>query len=139
MNKAYFLARTTKDVELKTTANGTAVGKFAIAVDTGYGENKKTNFFNMTAWGKTAETLSQYVPKGTKLMLECQAVQNQYKDNNGNNINTVEFTVLNFEFAESKNANAEKPVGQTQNNAPRFNTDGFMNIVTGTGDELPFS
>lgn len=141
MNKCIFLARTTKDVELKHTANNTAIGKFAIAVDTGYGENKKTNFFNMTAWGKTAETLSQYAPKGTKLMLECQAVQNQYKDNNGNNINTVEFTVLNFEFAESKNAQKEQgqPAGQTQNNAPTFNPGEFMNIPDSTMDELPFS
>lgn len=135
MNKCIFLARTTKDVELKTTANGTAVGKFAIAVDTGYGENKKTNFFNMTAWGKTAESLSKYAPKGTKLMLECQAVQNQYKDNNGNNINTVEFTVLNFEFAESKNAQNNQNSAPVQNNM----NNGFMNIVSGVEEELPFS
>lgn len=95
----------------------------------------------MTAWGKTAESLSKYAPKGTKLMLECQAVQNQYKDNNGNNINTVDFTVLNYEFAESKNAQKEQgqPTGQTQNNAPTFNPGEFMNIPTGIGDELPFS
>ena len=141
MNKSYFLARTTKDIELRYTTNNTAVGKFSIAVDSGYGENKKTNFFNLTAWGKTAESLSKYAPKGTKLLFECQAVQNQYQDKNGNNVNTVDFTVLNYEFAESKNTQKEQgqPTEQTQNNAPTFNPGGFMNIPTGIEDELPFS
>lgn len=85
--------------------------------------------------------MSKFAPKGTKLLLECQAVQNTYQDKNGNNVNTVDFTVLNFEFAESKNANANNntSAGQPQNNAPTFNADGFMNIVTGNGEELPFS
>ena len=139
MNKCMFLARTTKEIELKHTANNTAIGKFAIAVDTGYGENKKTNFFNMTAWGKTAETLSQYAPKGTKLMLECQATQNQYQDKNGNNVNTVEFTVLNFEFAESKNAQNNQSNQNTTPSVQNNVDNGFMNIPDGTMDELPFS
>lgn len=106
MNKCFFVGRMTRDIELRyTQGNNTAVGKFSIAVDSGYGKNKKTNFFNMTAWGKTAESLHKYAPKGTKLILECQAVQNQYTDKNGNKVNTIDFTVQNFEFAESKSAN----------------------------------
>lgn len=141
INKTYFLGRTTKDVELKTTASGTAIGKFSIAVDSGYGENKKTNFFNLTAWGKTAETISKFAPKGTKLLLECQAVQNTYQDKNGNNVNTVDFTVLNFEFAESKGAHLQNaaPTQNYPDNGPSFNPGGFMNIPDGTMDELPFS
>ena len=84
--------------------------------------------------------MSKFAPKGTKLLLECQAVQNTYQDKNGNNVNTVDFTVLNFEFAESKNANANggQATGQPQNNAPTFNADGFMNIPAGNEEELPF-
>jgi single-strand DNA-binding protein len=132
----------TKEVELRYTANtNTAIAKFSLAVDTGYGENKKTSFLNMTAWGKTAEALGNNATKGTKLIIESQAVQNSYTDKNGNKVNTVDFNVVNFEFAESKNANANNnaSAGQPQNNAPTFNPDGFMNIVTGNGEELPFS
>ena len=135
MNKTIFLARTTKDIEIRYTTNNTAVGKFSIAVDSGYGDNKKTNFFNLTAWGKTAETLSKFAPKGTKLLLECQAVQNTYQDKNGNNVNTVDFTVLSFEFAESKGAQGTQNAAPVQNNLG----DGFMNLPTGIGDELPFN
>lgn len=134
MNKCIFLSRTTKEVELRYTANNTAVGKFSIAVDTGYGENKKTSFLNMTAWGKTAESLSKYAPKGTKLLLECQAVQNQYKDKNGNNVNTVDFTVLSFEFAESKAKQTQETQTQENNNLG----NGFYNLPESDDEELPF-
>lgn len=137
MNKCYFIGRTTRDIELRYTQNNTALAKFSIATDSGYGENKKTNFFNMTAWGKTAETLEKYAPKGTKLMLECQAVQNQYTDKNGNKVNTVDFTVLNFEFCESKNASQQSE--SRPQPIPQTDSDGFMNIPDGIDEELPFN
>ncbi len=137
MNKCYFIGRTTKDIELRYTQNNTALVKFSIATDSGYGDNKKTNFLNMTAWGKTAETLEKYAPKGTKLMLECQAVQNQYTDKNNNKVNTVDFTVLNFEFCESKNASQSND-GRTQRQ-PQTDSDGFMSIPDGIDEELPFN
>ena len=144
MNICAFCGRTTKEVTMSYTANNTPCAKFSLAVDTGYGENKKTSFFNMVAWGKTAETLGKYVTQSTKLVVQCQAIQNQYQDKNGNNVNTVNFNVVNFEFAESKNANANggqatgQATGQPQNNAPTFNADGFMNIPVGNEEELPF-
>lgn len=145
MNKCIFVGRTTRDIELRYTTGEkqTAVAKFSIATDSGYGDNKKTNFFNMTAWGKTAETLEKYAKKGTKLILECQAVQNQYTDKNGNNVNTVDFTVLNFEFAESRSASQQN--NNAQSNQPQtqqmsITDDGFMNIPNNIGDEgLPFN
>lgn len=91
----------------------------------------------MTAWGKTAETLGKYAPKGTKLVLECQAVQNQYTDKNGNNINTVDFTVLNFEFAESKNVSQQNKQNRPEPISP--SCDGFMNIPDGIDSDLPFA
>lgn len=138
MNKCFFVGRTTRDIELRyTQTNNTAIAKFSIATDSGYGDNRKTNFFNMTAWGKTAETLEKYVPKGTKLILECQAVQNQYTDKNGSKVNTVDFTVLNFEFCESKNASQQNE--SRPQPMPQTDSDGFMNIPDGIDEELPFS
>lgn len=91
----------------------------------------------MTAWGKTAETLGKYAPKGTKLILECQAAQNQYADKNGNKINTVDFTVLNFEFAESKNVSQKNK--QNRPEPISDSSDGFMNIPDGIDSDLPFA
>ncbi len=136
MNKCLFLARTCRDIEIRYTQSNKAVGRFAIAVDTGYGDNKKTSFFNCTAWDKTAETLEKYAPKGTKLFLECEAVQNQYEDKSGNKRDSIEFVVKNFEFCESKGASDNS----TPSSSKSSNTDseGWMNIPDGIGEELPF-
>ena len=134
MNKCIFLCRTTKDIELRYTGENLAIGKFSIAVDTGYGEKKKTNFFNCTVFGKQAETMQKYVTKGNKILLECEALQNTYTDKNGNNVNTVDFKVVSFEFCESvrNNANANQ-VNQT---TPAFNPNGFVPVQN--DEELPF-
>ena len=132
-NMALFIGRTTRDIEVSYTQNNKAVGRFSIAVDSGYGENKKTSFFNCVAWEKSAETLSKYAPKGTKLYLVCEAVQNQYTDKNGNKRDSVDFVVKHFEFLESKK--------ESQDNAPSapVDSDGFMNAVDGTDIDLPFN
>ena len=133
MNKCFFIGRTTSDITLKTTSNGTTYAKFSLAVDTGYGDNQKTSFLNMTAWNKMAETLSKYVPKGRKILVECEALQNQYKDKNGNNVNTVDFRVFDMEFCENKKDSNQK------SNPEKAADDGFMNIAEDNGEELPFN
>ena len=137
MNKCYFTGRTTKDVEVRYTAGEkqTAVGKFSLAVDTGYGDNKKANFFNMTAWGKTAEAMEKNVRKGTKIVVECEANQNSYTDKNGNKVYYTEFVADAHEFCESK-GNNNNSGGQQE---PPVDNDGFMQIPDGVAEELPFN
>lgn len=140
MNKCIFVGRTTRDVELRYTqsANPLAVGRTSVAVESGYGDKKKTSFFNVSAFGKTAETMDKFVKKGTKIILECEAVQNEYTDREGKKQNTVSFNVKSFEFAESKAASSS--AGQTSD-APKSqsNTDGFYPVDnTIEDDDLPF-
>lgn len=140
MNKCIFVGRTTRDVELRYTqsANPLAVGRTSIAVESGYGDKKKTSFFNVSAFGKTAETMDKFVKKGTKIILECEAAQNEYTDREGKKQNTVSFIVKSFEFAESKAASSS--AGQTSY-APKSqsNADGFYPIDnTIEDDDLPF-
>ena len=136
MNKVIFCGRTTKDIEMRYSQgeNSMAIGRFSIAIDSGYGDKKKTSFFNCTIFGKQAEAFERYVPKGTKVLLECEANQNQYTDKNGNKVNSVDFIVKSFEFCESKSQSNSQP------QAAPSNSDGFMNIPDGIEDEgLPFN
>ena len=136
MNKVIFCGRTTKDVEMRYSQgeNSMAIGRFSIAIDSGYGDKKKTSFFNCTIFGKQAEAFEKYVPKGTKVLLECEANQNQYTDKNGNKVNSVDFIVKSFEFCESKSQS------NSQTQTTPSNNDGFMNIPAGLEDEgLPFN
>ena len=134
MNKVIFCGRTTKDIEMRYSQgeNSMAIGRFSIAIDSGYGDKKKTSFFNCTIFGKQAEAFERYVPKGTKVLLECEANQNQYTDKNGNKVNSVDFIVKSFEFCESKSQSNSQP-------QPTQNVDmGFMNIDTDM-ESLPFN
>jgi single-strand DNA-binding protein len=70
MNKIILSGRWSKEIDLKYTAQGTAVAKSSIAVDDGYGDKKKTNFFDVEMWGKTAENTATYSSKGKKVLLE---------------------------------------------------------------------
>ena len=135
MNKVIFCGRTTKDIEMRYSQgeNSMAIGRFSIAIDSGYGDKKKTSFFNCTIFGKQAEAFERYVPKGTKVLLECEANQNQYTDKNGNKVNSVDFIVKSFEFCESKSQSNSQP-----QHAPS-NDNSWMNIPDGVEDSLPFS
>lgn len=135
MNKVIFCGRTTKDIEMRYSQgeNSMAIGRFSIAIDSGYGDKKKTSFFNCTIFGKQAEAFERYVPKGTKVLLECEANQNQYTDKNGNKVNSVDFIVKSFEFCESKSQSNSQP------QPAHSNDNSWMNIPDGVEDSLPFN
>ena len=135
MNKVIFCGRTTKDIEMRYSQgeNSMAIGRFSIAIDSGYGDKKKTSFFNCAIFGKQAEAFERYVPKGTKVLLECEANQNQYTDKNGNKVNSVDFIVKSFEFCESKSQSNSQP------QPTHSNDNSWMNIPDGVEDSLPFN
>lgn len=56
-----------RDAELRTIQSGTKVLGFSIAVDTGFGDKKKTYWVDCTIWGDRGEKLAQHLTKGTAL------------------------------------------------------------------------
>ena len=140
MNKCIFIGRTTRDIELRYTlsANPLAVGNTSLAVESGYGEKKKTYFFNITAFGKTAETMGQFVKKGTKIAVECEAKEDEYTNREGNKVRQVSFLVKSFEFMEKKSANGSTQQ-QEKNEMPQDNGNGFYPVNESiSDDDLPF-
>jgi single-strand DNA-binding protein len=69
MNAVQLIGRITAVPELRHTPQGKAVADGNLAVDDGFGDNKKSFFFNVTFWGKTAENLVQHVVKGQQLSI----------------------------------------------------------------------
>lgn len=59
--------RLTRDPELKTSQTGSEYCKFSVAVDRFDGKEKKTDFFNCTAFGKTGVAINQYMTKGREI------------------------------------------------------------------------
>jgi len=73
LNRVVLHGRLTKDPELKYTAAGVPVASCSIAVDRFTKDesgNYETDFFNITAWRKTAEFLHNYLKKGREVVVE---------------------------------------------------------------------
>ena len=118
LNVVAIIGRMVKDPELKTTNSGKSVCSFRIANDSGYKDasgQSQTNWLDVTAWGKTAEFVCKYFPKGALIAIDGRLQTRQYQDKNGQNRTAVEIVAQNVSFCGSK----ESTSPATQNAAQR--------------------
>ena len=147
LNRVILMGRITQELELKQTANGTAVLSFNIAVDRSYtkqGEEKQTDFITCIAWRKTAEFINNYFGKGRMIAIEGQLRSRTYDDKNGTKHYVTEVYVDNVSFTgEPKQDGTSTQNTPQQNTPPKNNTpqqsvgiDGFEDIIDDDG--VPF-
>jgi single-strand DNA-binding protein len=91
-----------REPELKHTSGGTAVCNFSIPVDCGWGDNKTTEWYNCTCFGKRAEALHQYVKKGTPLGVTGEMQTQKWEDKNGNKQQRTNLIVNDWRFLTGK-------------------------------------
>ena len=84
MNKVIISGNLTKDMDVMVTKNDVNIGKFSVAVDNGYGENKKTDYYPVILFGKRVEALQKYLLKGSKVIIDGQIDYNSIQDDEGN-------------------------------------------------------
>ena len=108
LNLVVLTGRLTADAELKTTPNGVSVCSFDIAVNSGYGDNKQTNFIKIVAWRGTAEFISKYFSKGSMIAIEGSIQTRKYQDKDGNNRTAFEVVANKAHFVEGKKNDAEQ-------------------------------
>lgn len=83
MNKTILIGRITRKPELRYTTSNKAVTNFSIAVDNGYGENKKTDFIKIQVWDKSAENICNYLDKGNQIAVDGSIRTSSYEGKNG--------------------------------------------------------
>lgn len=102
LNTVILIGRLTKDLELKYTTNGMAVGTGSIAVNREVVRNiekvKETSFFNFSMFGKIAESLKVYMTKGKQICLQGALKQRTWNDENGRKHSVVEIIVENVQL-----------------------------------------
>ena len=84
-NKVILAGNLTRDPELRYTPKGTAIAKFGLAINRVWkneaGESKEeTTFVDLDAFGRQAETLAQYMKKGSPLLVEGRLRLDQWDD-----------------------------------------------------------
>ena len=100
MNKIVLIGRLVARPELKETSSKNNYTKFTIAVDRKV--KGEADFIDCIAWNKQAEIITKYFDKGNKIGIDGYLTINNYKDKDGNNRNSAEVVVDNFDFIESK-------------------------------------
>ena len=105
LNRIVLMGRLTRDPELRSTGNGTAVTSFSIAVDRdfkGQGGEKETDFIDVVAWRSTAEFVSKYFTKGRMVVVEGRLQIRDWQDRDGNKRRSAEVVADNVYFGDSK-------------------------------------
>ena len=88
-NRVVLVGNLTRDIELRYTTAGAAIGNSAIAVTRKFNVNgekrEETCFIDITFFGKQAEIANQYLSKDSKLLVEGRLKFDQWADSNGQN------------------------------------------------------
>ncbi|MCY1577219.1 single-stranded DNA-binding protein [Staphylococcus pettenkoferi] len=138
-NLTILTGRITKDLELKP-AGQTQVTNFSLAVDNPF-KKDDTSFFDVAAFGKTAQLLNNYCGKGSKILIEGNLKQDRFQDKEGNNRSVVRVIANRIEFLDNKGSNQQNNQPQQQRgqapagNNPFSNNNGINDIDNST---LPF-
>lgn len=83
-----------QDAKLAHTQGGDAVCNFSVPADQGRGDNKRTNWFRCSIWGKRAEALSPYLLKGVPVAVSGQFETSEYEGKTQLNIRVDDVTLL---------------------------------------------
>ena len=154
MNVFVGVGRLTRDVETGSTQSGGTYARFGIAVPRKFKREGEpdADFFNCSAFGKTADFIGRYFSKGKMIALQGRIQNHEYTNKDGVTVKTDVVMVENCDFAESKSASQqnqsqEQSAQQTQSQpqsqaAPQSQQKpdmGFMEIPNGIEETLPFS
>lgn len=101
MNKVILIGRLTADPTEKITSVGGKKCCFTIAVNRNYSGSdgeRKTDFFNVTAWRGLGETVSRYAKKGNKVAVSGSIELHNYEDSRGVKRTAVDIIAQDVEF-----------------------------------------
>ena len=141
MNNVTLIGRPSKDPDFRYTASVTAVGTFTLAVNRNYTNqngDRETDFINCVIWRKPAETLANYVRKGTLIGISGRLQTRNYENQQGQRVYVTEVIVENFYLLESRSqAEAREQKQKTTQNSTTNNQ--FSSTASNVDNNDPFN
>ena len=134
MNNVILIGRLTKDPQLSfSKGKGTAIARLTVAVNRM--QKGEADFINCTAFGKTAETIGNYMTKGSQIAINGEIRVDNYKKEDGTWVNNTSVLVNRFEFVSGgKQGGTPKDVEQQLTD---LMGSGLEIVEEGEGD-IPF-
>lgn len=111
-NKVMLMGNLTRDPELRYTPGGTPVAKFGLAVNRRYrkqdGEQgEETCFVDITAFGRQAEVVSEYLSKGRPVFVEGRLHHESWETQEGQKRTKLSVTLEAFQFLGGRNQDGD--------------------------------
>ena len=129
MNSFSGIGRLTRDPDVRYNPNTqVAVARFTIAIDSGYGDNKRTDFPSIVVFGKMAEVVEKYLKKGSQVAVQGRLQTDSY-EKDGVKHYTTDIIASNIKFLAKPKQDSNTSSSE-QNDIP----EGFAMI----DEEFPF-
>lgn len=145
LNKAILVGRLTNDPELRTTPSGQSVCSFGLATNRVW-TDRQTNekkqqpeFHNIVLWRRLAEIASQYLKKGSLVLIEGRLQTRNWEGKDGNRKYRTEIVGEKMQLApraispEAPVAPSSQPNQQQEENIPIIEEDEEIDV-----EKIPF-
>lgn len=106
-----------REPETRATQSGINITSVSLAVSTGYGNAKKTTWWNLVAFEKTGEAMCNFLKKGDAAMFIGEPALREWQDKDGATRQTLELTVQRMVLLGGKDeasADTRKPAAQVK-------------------------
>lgn len=109
LNKEILITGNIGRMDAKYTDTGKFICEFSVAVNSGYGDNKNTEWFKCAAWEKSGELINQYCKVGSKIQVRGDFKLHTWtgKDD-GEARAEIQVTVREFQFLSPKKEQSEE-------------------------------
>lgn len=124
INSVTLAGRLTRDPELKYTPSGTAVCEFSLAQNERRKDGEdRAHFFEVVAFGRTAETVAEHKRKGDLLVVEGRLQQDRWEAKDGGKRSKVGIVAHRAHFGPRAGAaqaqdQSESQEGETHDDIP---------------------
>ena len=147
-NKVIIAGNLTRDIEVKFTPSGLAIGNTAIATTRKFKAQDGTQkeevlFVDITFFGRTAEVAQQYLRRGSKVLIEGRLKFDQWSDQNGQKRSKHSVSVETMQMLDSKGTRQEESTDQPTQPKPAavyksedVKNSSFSNEIE--EDDIPF-
>lgn len=119
VNKVIIVGHIGRDPEIRTTQSGQAVASFSVATDESYKDKagnkiEVVEWHNVTAWGKQAEFIANYLSKGRLVYVEGKLKTEKYTDKHGVEKYTTKIVADRVQGLDKRPEGQQQPTPQQQ-------------------------
>jgi single-strand DNA-binding protein len=141
VNKVILVGNLGQKPEIRYTKDSKPIASFSIATSESWKDKttgdmiEKTEWHNVTFFGRIAEVAEQYLDKGSKVFVEGKLQTDKWEDENGNKRSATKIIGNNMQMLDSRGSNNSSSFDETssvQNESPASQEGSFSE------EDIPF-